>query len=196
MNRKQSIFVFAICTALWLSGALLIFASIIANAIHNAGYGIQACQIDASTIVPNNDIFQGLVNIKYELMTSSWIEVYIGDTWNTTKAFLNTNYPVGKMVGCYVSDTNVRLTLYSQNSLLLAGASVIALSIAASLMYLIVVLIDCCRRKGYRDLDDRSRGYDIEIKRAESPPRRIETEKRKKEEENDFAVFEAPPPPL
>jgi len=161
---------------MWLTGALVIFAGMIADSVNNSGYTIAACKIASTTIVEfssresffetrSEDKFRGLINIQYNFMTSSWIEVYVGTTRNATKTYLDDNYPKGMMIGCYVSTTNVRLTLFNHDGIILAGASIIVLSILASLIYLVILGTEHCRRKGYRDLDN-----DVEIKRVESGP--------------------------
>lgn len=200
MNRKQNIFIFTTFAALWLCGALIILAGMIADSINNAGYEVQACQIinisvsgsqaftattaltRASVYLRHNRVrdqkkplqsnkFRGLIIIRYNLMTSDWIEVYIGDTQNITQTYLDANYPLGKMVGCYASSTNVRLTLYNHNKIILSGIAIVVISIIVSVIYFIGMAIDRCRKKGYKDLDENSehdKGNEIEIIRTDN----------------------------
>ena len=98
------------------------------------------------------DCFSGIVNADIENVTVKMygINVYTSDYRNKVNAYLNVNYPVGKLFDCYYTfhKDNVIISLDMYNPFPSFVAGIVFLSISG-LFLLFWLIIECCTCSPY-----------------------------------------------
>ena len=142
------------------------------------------------------DCFSGLVNADIENVTVNTygIIVYTSDYWNKVNAYLNVNYPIGKMFHCYYTfhndDVTISLGLYNPFPSFVAGLVFLSISGLFLLFWMIVECYTCspyfcgnvyeccfnccsqCKRRFNRARETQSENRErrVLIKYAQDPP--------------------------
>lgn len=123
-----------------------------------SGYNLAVCQVGDSKYIFNADgnEYIGQIWLEYNttnLNLAEWINIYTQLNSTLVVNYINTHYPIGSNLACYVSNSYIVLFLNIRYSTGVAGMISISLSLLVILIYGIANLITWKKRRGYRDLD-------------------------------------------